>query len=362
MSATALIGLMAATAGAADWEELARQAVRRGMEWLAARQRETGAWSCRIGHKLYFGYEGPEGDHVGVTALACLAFMAGGHTPGRGTYGPNVERGLRFTLSCAREDGYITHAGSRMYSHAYATLFLADVYGMTSDPQVHPRLRTAVDLIVRAQSPEGGWRYAPDGRDADLSVTVSTLQALRAARNAGIHVPVDTIERAMHYVRGCAAPQGRGTAGFTYQRPRGPGDPVDERISFPLTACGVVSMFSAADYDSPIARNALGALQRMLYRSDGGGYGYSEPHPMTPNHYFFYYGHFYAAQAFYVAGGDHWASYRPRIVRVILDAQAPDGSWDDAVHSQPGVGPTFATAMALLILQTPNEYLPIFQR
>lgn len=333
--------------------------VDRGMSWLASQQQEDGSWICRIGHKLFQGYEGEEGHHVGVTSLACLAFMAGGNLPGRGPYGRNVERGLQFVLSCVRDDGYITNEGSRMYEHAYSTIFLADVYGMTGREDVHEKLRRAVQLILSAQSREGGWRYSTQGNDADLSVTVSTVQGLRAARNAGVDVPLDAIERAMNYVHRCAMAGGRG--GFTYQVQTTGTDAADDRVTFPLTACGVVSMFSAGEYETQMGRNGLAALEAM---SMGGSRWdpYNNPDPMSPNHYFFYYGHFYASQAFYVAGGTFWQNYRPRIVRILEAAQRPDGSWDDSVQGQPGVGPTFATSMALLIAQMPVEWLPIFQR
>ena len=40
----------------------------------------------------------------------------------------------------------------------------------------------------------------------------------------------------------------------------------------------------------------------------------------------------------------------------IIQTQRPDGNWQD------DVGVTYATAMALIIVQVPNEYLPIFQK
>jgi hypothetical protein len=71
-------------------------------------------------------------------------------------------------------------------------------------------------------------------------------------------------------------------------------------------------------------------------------------------HYF--YGHYYASQAMYLAGGDHWANYYPPVRDEILRNQLSDGSWKD------DVGATYATAMACVVLQMPCEYLPIFQK
>ena len=107
------------------------EAIRRGLAWLSEQQQADGSWQGKVGYKLNSGYNyDADTGHVGVTSLALMAFLAGGHLPGRGEYGTTVERGLEFVLGAAGDDGYITHAGTRMYSHAFATLFLAEVYGM----------------------------------------------------------------------------------------------------------------------------------------------------------------------------------------------------------------------------------------
>ena len=73
-----------------------------------------------------------------------------------------------------------------MYGHGFATLFLAEVYGMHPDPDLRQKLVKAVKLIINTQNDEGGWRYQPERREADISVTICQVMALRAARNAGI--------------------------------------------------------------------------------------------------------------------------------------------------------------------------------
>jgi hypothetical protein len=322
----------------AEFDESARAAVDRGLAWLASRQNPNGSWTNRVGYKLYEDYYGEENESVDVTAIACMALVSGGHVPGRGKYGRAVDRGVNWLLSKVRdEDGYITHAGSRMYSHAFATLFLAEIYGMTKNPEIKPKLKRAVDLIVNSQNREGGWRYQPTPVDADLSVTVSTLQALRAARNVGVSVPHDTIHKATKYVADCWTPRG-----FCYQSARAFGVN-DTRVSFALTACGAVSMFSAGFYDTRETRGAVRVLPQWK-------------HTLIPRKLHYYYGHYYAAQAMYLAGGEHWAAYYPAVKDEILRMQYEDGHWED------DVGKTYATAMALVILQIPCEQLPIFQK
>jgi hypothetical protein len=188
-------------------------------------------------------------------------------------------------------------------------------------------------VIIRSQNRDGGWRYQPYPKDADISVTVSTLQALRAARNVGIAVPKKVIDRAMDYIYRSAQPDGS----FKYQLV------VGTRTSYALTACGVVSLMSAGEYNSVRVRNALTYL-----RTHRGELGWGMFH--------YFYGHYYAAQAFYQAGERLWREYFRWVSQEIVSQQKPDGHWED------DVGPTYATAMACLILQIPNEYLPIFQK
>ena len=159
-----------------------RGAIDQGLAYLVSRQNANGSWTNRVGYKLYDDYYGEEGDSTDVTAIACMALVSAGNVSGRGRYGGAVDKGINFLLGCVRdEDGYITRNGSRMYSHAFATLFLAEIYGTTQRKDVKTKLKRAIQLLVSSQNREGGWRYQPIPVDADLSVTVSTLQALRAA-------------------------------------------------------------------------------------------------------------------------------------------------------------------------------------
>ncbi len=99
-----------------------RKAVDSGLKYLATTQSDDGSF----GANRY-------GKNVGISSLACLAFMADGHVPGRGKYGPVVEKGLEFVLNSCSETGLITGDVSHgpMYGHGFATLFLGEMYGMT---------------------------------------------------------------------------------------------------------------------------------------------------------------------------------------------------------------------------------------
>src|SRR5262249_38031292 len=146
--------------------------------------------------------------NVAITSLSALALMAGGHQPGRGAYGDIVTKALRYGLDQDDGRGYlISRAGAShgpKYGHGFCTVFLAEVHGMVSDRELRDRLRDvlrrAVKLIVDHQNREGGWRYRPGDKDADVSVTICQIMALRAARNAGYYVPKSTVDRCINYV------------------------------------------------------------------------------------------------------------------------------------------------------------------
>ena len=299
-----------------------QRAVRRGLAYLAGTQARDGSW----------GGAG-SGQSVAITSLACLAFMGDGNLPGRGEYGPQVEKGLDYVLKNAQETSGLLASdatGNPMYGHGFATLFLGEVYGMTGDKRCREALLRAVRLIVNTQNREGGWRYQPLPLDADISVTICEIMGLRSARNAGLSVPKETIDAAIQYVRKCQNPA---DGGFNYMIGSGGSE-------FPRSAAGVASLYYAGIYEDAALKRGLDYL--MAKRSGGG-------------HYF--YGHYYAVQAMFLAGGNYWTKWFPMIRSELIARQNREtGEW------QGDYGNDYGTAMALLILQIPNRYLPIFQR
>ena len=320
----------------AGFDERTREAVNRGLAYLSRRQNPNGSWYARVGYSFQGVLYGEDAESVYGTALACMAFVSAGSVPGRGKYGGQVARGMHWLLTKVREDGYVTHAGSRMYDHAIATLFLAEMVGMTRREDIKRAVRRAVFLLVHSQNWEGGWRHQPIPVDADLSVSALAIQALRAARNVGIAVPKETVDHALRYVSGCSTGWG-----FTYQPSYGWGR--RGRETFAMTAGGIVSMRNLGRHDTPEVRTALRALSDHL-SSD----------PPGRNHYF--YAHYFASQAAHAAGGDAWKSYYPRVRDEILEMQHPDGHWEDEV------GLNYATSMACIVLQAPCERLSLFQK
>jgi hypothetical protein len=362
-----------------------RAAIQRGLRYLVRTQVSDGsdadgAWRCDAGNKvneMYVVFEGGRNvPHVGVTALGVLAFLAAGHEPGRGPYGQVVERAVQFLVRHVQNDGYVQAHETRMYSHAFATLALAEVYGMSRHPDLREKLQSAVEFTVRCQNETGGWRYKPFTVDSDMSVTVCQVVALRAARNVGIKVPQSTIDRALGYVISSAItedrPYGADRGTFYYQ----PASTRYNRSSFSLTAAGLTTLFQAGLYDNRMMRAYIEArgIDKDPPPSVEDSVGvmrqyYEDVRLRHAEHYFFYYGNYYAAQALYHIGAyspEVWESWydmvRKDLLRLERRTTADGGPEESFWVSNVGSTHTYATASAILILSIPFDYLPIHQR
>ncbi len=330
-------------------------AVNKALAWLDKKQTKegdnTGAWST----------------NQAFNALAMLAFLSSGHTPGRGPYGDAVvdgqfrpgvlTLGKKYMLSKALPTGFIS-SGS-MYEHGLSTLCLAEMYGMDPDPDLEDKLRKAVDLIVKCQSPAGGWRYSPAPNDQDLSVTVMQVVALRAANNAGIPAPKETFDKAVAYVQSCALKGGDGkpVGGFGYQ---GPGN------SPQTSAGGALCLQLLGHYDDPAVAPTLAFLNTIPVRWTANSPQQNGAKRQGPQLQYFYYFHYYAIQAMYQAGGKEWNEWHEDVRELLLAHQDKDGSWEVPADSQE-VGQTqgdrtYSTAMATLILNIYRHFLPAYQR
>ncbi len=318
----------------------AQTAIDRGLEYLASHQGADGAFTDKSG-----------GANVAVTALSGLALLAGGHLPGRGKYGPVVARAADFLLAkggsgtkpgyLQNSDAFLSHGA--MYQHGFGTLFLAEAHGTFPDPDKQARVRDmlekAVALIVKAQNREGGWRYKPEPEDSDVSVTVAQLMALRAAKNAGIFIDKSVVDKCVEYIKGCRLPDG----GFSYQRAK----PVTGSL-FPRSAAAIVGLYSAGIYEGEIIEKGLKYLMRYLPTG--------QRHTVDVRQEHWYYGHYYAALAMWTAGGAYWNEWFPAVRKELLARRGNGNVWDDQN------GAAYGTAMACIILQLPNNYLPIMQK
>jgi squalene cyclase len=306
------------------------EAIEKALAWLAKSQGRDGSW----------GAEGGGGNYaMAMTGLAGLAILSAGHSPGRGKYGPNVLRAVKYCLKHQDRDGLISSGsdGQSMYGHGFAMTFLAEAYGMDIGGEMTNEMKDALTRAVKktgqAQSSRGGWYYSPNSGNDEGSVTVTQVQALRSARNAGIDVPEKVMNMAIDYIRKSQNADG----GVRYSISGG------QTSSPALSAAGAEVMMMAGQYETKETKMICDYLKKNL-------------DPNRTQGYHDFYTNFYGSQAMFQIGGDYWVKYFTALRERLLKSQSADGSW------RGDIGSTYSTSIATLILALPYRYLPIFQK
>jgi len=292
---------------------------KKGLEFLASTQTKAGIWNDSYGRQ------------PGVVGLAVIAMLAHGDDPNYGPYASNIKRGINVILaSTNRKNGYI---GTSMYNHGFATLALAESYGVVHNERIGPALEKAVKLILTSQSnnPYKAWRYAPNARDADTTVSGACFVALLAAANAGINVPDKAIKGALEYYKRCQSTDG----GFGYTSPGG--------SNLARTAIGSLCFSLAGKANSNVYKRTVNYLS-----ANSGNKGRSS--------YYFYY-LYYGAQAFFrMPDHNYWKEWNQKNIKMLKTLQGPDGGWHGSF------GSSFSTSAALLSLALNYRFLPIYER
>jgi hypothetical protein len=287
-----------------------------GLQYLARTQAAEGNWP-----------DAPYAAEPAVTSLAVISLLAHGDDPNFGPYSTTIRRGLDYVLK--HSDPTTGYIGPTMYNHGFSTLALAESYGAVDDPRLGPALEKAVRLIVGAQAENNlhAWRYSPESRDADTTVSGAQMVALFAARNAGIAVPEEVIQNGLKFFLYCQTPDG----GFGYISPISP--------NATRTAIGCVVLSLAKEKNSPAFKAAFSYLKT------------SRPDAQYPQ-YFLY----YASQAYFHGSPELWQNWNRENIASLRASQGGEGNWDGQL------GTTFATAGSLLSLALNYRYLPIYER
>ena len=290
----------------------------KGLRFLANSQSNDGSWG------------GGSGARPGVVGLGILAFLAHGEDPNHGPYAEKIRKAINFILQKHLEgvDGYM---GPQMYDHGFATLALAECYGMVDDKRIAPALKKCVALILQAQknNPRHGWRYSPETRAADTTVSGCQIVALLAARNAGIPVPDQAIEKGLGYMKNCRS--SNGAYGYTSR--------TSGRIT--LSAIGSLCFSLAKKKDEPGYEKTTNYLKENINTQEG-----------TYPFYFRY----YMSQALFQADEELWQKWNKNNIRLLSNLQLPDGSFAGS-HGNP-----YSTSAALLSLALNYRFLPIYEK
>jgi hypothetical protein len=330
--------------------------IEKGLEWLKRNQAADGHWEA-------VGGQYP----TSMTSLAGMCFLMEGSTLREGKYSDQLLKSVNWLMVRAQPNGLIgnpnnpTESSRYMYGHGFGLLFLASVYGEEDDADRRKKLeqilKVAVEFACKAQTDKGGWGYvsaAEGGNFDEGSVTITQLQALRAARNAGIPVPKATIDKSVEYLRKSTTPRG----GIIYSLAHG-GMAIAGQERPPLTAAAVACAFSAGQYTDEYAKKWLQYCKENIPVAKG-----RLAHDEYQSYYF--------AQAVYVLGDDRygqmfpeeakanwltWSQYKDSMYDYLKGQQSSDGSWTSGY-----IGNVFSTSVNLTILQLEKGLVPIYHR
>ncbi len=334
------------------FKEPVDKSIDRALAFLAARQ-ITEAQAAKIRNPDMAGsFNSSMRGNTGISSLCVMAFLSKGHTPGTGKYGNVINKGIDYILSTSQSNGLLTSSDRRgrngsgpMYAHCIATLLLSEVSGMVSptrQKRIDKALPKALALILAAQrvrkrsKDAGGWRYKPDSRDSDLSLTGWALMALRSARLNGAAVPTSSIDDAVKYVMRCRTRDW----GFSYQ-PGGSASPSRVGVGLLcLELCG-------RQHGSEVTKRAADYILKRYHgnRHFGGSHAA--------------YAVYYCSQAMFQVGGKHWEQWGNQLYTTLLKLQKKDGSW--TLSGSRG-GSSYSTAMCVLAMTVSYRQLPIYQR
>lgn len=351
--APVILAVIIVPAGAQnDWEvnPESEVALERGLAWMAKTQGAQGNW---------------ESNDLGLVSLGALAFLAAGHMPGRGKYGDNVDRALKYVVKNAKPSGLLNIADAQrdLYNHGLAAFVLGQAYGMTDDSQIGKTLEKSLKLIANTQCDDGGWDYRakrqPHGHD--LSLSVMQAKALRSAVDSGFEVRNDVIKLAIQCVRDHYKAE-NGARGMDDRAKEGPGQFTYDgnRATVAMSACGVVCLQEFGQYDDWRIPKNLEYISKEVSRLmpvKGNGEVPFDAYTL-----------YYVGQAMYQAGGTHWRSNYPLLRDHLITSQVrkpenatEDGSWRDTRWVHGKQGQLYGTSVACFVLAIPNRYLPILQ-
>ncbi|MEN6663703.1 MAG: hypothetical protein ABFD85_06845 [Phycisphaerae bacterium] len=309
------------------------KAVIAALDWLTRNQEPAGNWSA--------SKHGGGCSDDAVTAFATLCYMGWGAKHNEdGLYRKPLEKAIKWMLAKQPADGDWTRgtgSGNGMYCHGVVTTALAEAYTVSKDPAVLEALKKAVAVIIKAQSPTGGWRYTSQPTDSDTSVVGWQVMALKSAEMAGVAIPESVFAGARKWLDTAGGGAHKGLYGYGGPGPQGPLVPE--------------GMFS---------QQLLGLPGTDARAEESANFVMTQLTP-GPNDYATYYGTLAAFQH----GGDLWEKWNPAMKTYVLGDQVKTGpqagSWEPGGKTYGGNGGrVYITAMYTLSLEVYYRLLPMY--
>lgn len=319
------------------------QAVQAALRFLVANQRADGGWDPaatgagieRSPLGLHRGNAGRRAD-TAITGLALMSLLGAGNTHQEGDYRESVYKGLAFLIGRQKPDGSLAGAASvyaAHYSHAMATLAMAEAAAMTADASAIESTRRAIGYTASMQHPvTGGWRYTR-GDPGDLSQLGWHVMSIDAAVRSEAIDQTDA-QRLFRGARRFLDSVRTGNAGG--QACYRPG----ERPTVTMTAEALAARLMMGDRPGEAA---IAEAERVILRN-------LPPRGNTvavDNYYYWY----YATLALHQLQDDAWATWNETLKERLLATQRPDGSWPTTSLWGGYGGTVYTTSMATLCLE-----------
>lgn len=279
---------------------------------------------------------------IGCTSMCGLALLSQGNTPIEGRQSKELKKMRDFILQQTKSmpsDDITSATGTQLqrkigrHAHSFfAALFLSQIVGEAPNPEAtNNGLRKVVDAIVKAQTSNGDWgttSWAP------TLGTVTGWVSLRACDFVGMRVGGAPEKTTQHLLKTMAssANQSRGWMHDLYKN-----------------AAGIRVLYAMKKENEAAAKTTFEKVLRLVTTDNtpftqAGGEEFLAFHLIT--------------ETMLQKGGKDWEKWYPVVRDKLIDVQNRDGSWTGhhCITSR-----TFCTAAAILVLTSPNRFLPISQ-
>ena len=346
-------------------------AIQRGIDFLLKRQNPKGSWGSARRTKGLNIYAPVPGSHhafrTGVTSLCVSALIQSDDQ--RDEVKTAIDSGEQWLLNrlpkLRRADSCALYNN---WGHIYAVRALTDLYRRSEGDeekqgQLRELLEQQIGMLSRYECLDGGWCYydswsggtkRPSGSTIGF-VTAAGLVSLADAKSIGISIPDKMVRRAKKSLVRQRLPDFSYAYGeyFKYY----PAHPINR----PGGSLGRSQVCNLAMYlwedektTVPVMRTWL---DRLFARNGWLSMGRKRPIPheswCAVAGYFYYYGHYYAAQCIELLPEEERPYYHNHMAATLLPLQEKNGCWWDFplydYHQQ------YGTAMALMSLYPCRE-------
>ena len=295
------------------------------------------------------------------TGLTLLAFLSAGERPGEGPYGEALAAACRWLLGARAVTGFAGDKELPTESHAIAGMAFAELVGMGAsaedDGKLYEAARAALEHTLETQDKayggryNGGWKAEPRDKLNDRKASAWQLAFVQAMDYCGVRVSKGSLLRGVEFMKGSFKPDEdaygkHDVGGFSY-----------DAEGLPVRSISAAGLYCMELFDQPAAERELAA-------------DWLAENPPIWNGPHFYYTQFFAVRALRWRrcsdGGEkaqrRFEDYFRKVTEILRGEQRPDGSFGlppgNAEYTKQ-MGATYATAMAVLILNCNRNLLPV---